>query len=501
MLISSDLVNHFSQDRNLEELFGSLSEKLPVEALLVMHRDLVELLQISSIPDVNWRDLEKAKALFERGKNKKLYQEFLTYLKATPKKKEREGVVVKVSHEEDSQKRSVQDFVHYFNARYKALSSLLLGRPELRSATTVSRILQKRQRETVALIGLVLEKSVTKNGNILLTLEDPTGTLKVLVHKNKPDTFQKARSIVLDEVVGAVGVTGENIMFANSVVWPDTMQKEPKKCPDEVYALFLSDLHVGSNNFLPEAFSKFTTWLQGNAGTDKQRQIATKVKYLFIAGDLVDGVGIYPNQDKELIVQDIYGQYRACAELLAEIPKEITVVVCPGNHDAMRIAEPQPALSKDFARPLYDLPNLLFVSNPGVVTIHRTPEFSGFDVLVYHGHSFDHFIANVDELREQGGYDRADLVMKFLLQRRHLAPTHTSTLYVPTREKDPLVIASVPDFFVTGHIHKSSVSHHKHTTLISGSCWQSKTAFQEKVGHHPEPGRVPCVNLHTREVK
>ena len=59
----------------------------------------------------------------------------------------------------------------------------------------------------------------------------------------------------------------------------------------------------------------------------------------------------------------------------------------------------------------------------------------------------------------------------------------------------------IPDFFVSGHIHKSSVSHYGKTTLICGSCWQSTTKFQEKVGHHPEPCRVPIVNLKTRDVK
>jgi len=87
------------------------------------------------------------------------------------------------------------------------------------------------------------------------------------------------------------------------------------------------------------------------------------------------------------------------------------------------------------------------------------------------------------------------------LQRRHLAPTHKSTLYIPDVKRDPLVISSVPDFFLTGHIHKSSVSNYRNVTMICSSCWQSKTTFQEKVGHHPEPCRVPIINLQTREVK
>jgi DNA polymerase II small subunit len=167
----------------------------------------------------------------------------------------------------------------------------------------------------------------------------------------------------------------------------------------------------------------------------------------------------------------------------------------------MRLAEPQLPIYKEFASSLYDLPNVQMVSNPSIVNIAKKSTFPGFDVLLYHGYSFDHYIANVDEIRNNGGYDRADLVMKFLLQRRHLAPTHASSLYIPDTEEDPMIIKKIPDIFCTGHIHKSCVSHYRNITLISGSCWQAKTAFQEKVGHRPEPCRVPLVNLKTRDVK
>ena len=177
------------------------------------------------------------------------------------------------------------------------------------------------------------------------------------------------------------------------------------------------------------------------------------------------------------------------------------MIICPGNHDAVRLAEPQPLFTKTYSASLYDLPNTTIVSNPSVVNFHHSNDFPGFNVLIYHGYSFDHYVAQVNSLRNQGGYDRADLIMKFLLQRRHLAPTHPSNQYVPDNKRDPLVIETVPDFFISGHIHKSVCANYKGTTLICGSCWQSKTAFQEKVGHHPEPSRVPVVNLSTREIK
>ena len=68
--------------------------------------------------------------------------------------------------------------------------------------------------------------------------------------------------------------------------------KEFKKAEDEAYVVFTADLHVGSDVFYKDDFLKFVDWINGNTGSVKQKEIAKKVKYLFIVGDLVDGVGI-----------------------------------------------------------------------------------------------------------------------------------------------------------------------------------------------------------------
>ena len=167
----------------------------------------------------------------------------------------------------------------------------------------------------------------------------------------------------------------------------------------------------------------------------------------------------------------------------------------------MRITEPQPPIYQDFASAIWKLKNVTLVSNPALINIHASEKFPGFDVLMYHGYSFIYYADNVESIRSEGGVDRSDLIMKFLLKRRHLAPTHSSTLYVPDANSDPLVINKVPDFFVTGHIHKAMAANYRNVTTICGSCWQEKTSFEEKLGLHPEPTRVPIINLQTREIK
>lgn len=500
ILVSSDILS-ILEEKDFDKVYRLITDKIKSDSFLFFNKDLNEAINELTNLDINWIDLEKSKVLAEKGREGKVYDEFISYLYTQKAKKKQEKVEIISSYDEDSKKRDIQDFVQYFNARYKAMEKILTSRPELSHLTSINRINNKKEREVSSIIGLVNAKRVTKNGNLILSLEDPTGTINVLVNKNKPELFDEAKDIVLDEVIGVNGTNGQNIIFSNKVVWPEISFKELKKSPDEKYVLFLSDIHVGSHNFLPEAFDKFLAWINRKVGNEKQKEIASKVEYIFIVGDLVDGCGIYPNQDKELDIKDIYNQYKECARLLSKIPQEISIIICPGNHDAMRIAEPQPPLYRDFAQPIYDLPNIVSVSNPALVNIAKSENFSGFDVLLYHGHSFDYFVSNVDSIRNKGGYDRADLIMKFLLKRRHLAPTHASTLYIPYVSEDPLVIKKIPDFFATGHIHKSIAANHKNITLVSGSCWQSKTSFQEKVGHNPEPGRVPIVNLNTREIK
>ncbi|MFH1637741.1 MAG: DNA-directed DNA polymerase II small subunit [Candidatus Woesearchaeota archaeon] len=406
------------------------------------------------------------------------------------------------SYNENSIKREIKHFVMYFRKRYETMRKILETRLELQGAVSIARLSSKTARDNVALIGLISEKNITKKGNTLVTMEDMTGSIKVVLRKDNKEMGKAINELVLDEVVGITGVADNGIVFAREIYFPDIpYSKELKKSPDEVHAAFISDFHVGSNMFLPSQLERFISWINGNVGTDEQKKTALKVKYIFVAGDLVDGVGIYPEQDNELVIKEIKEQYKECARYLSMIRKDVKIIVCGGNHDALRLAEPQPVLDIRFAAAISELPNVTVVSNPSYVNIHASDGFPGFDVLMYHGYSFDYYASNVDSIRTAGGYDRVDLIMELLLRKRHLCPTHSSTLYIPDQDRDPLIIEKIPDFFVTGHIHRSKVSSYKNVTTVCCSCWQAKTAFQEKTGHNPEPARVPIVNLQTRMVK
>lgn len=406
------------------------------------------------------------------------------------------------SYEKTPGKHTVQDFVRYFIIRFKSLEKLLRSRPELTGLTSISRVKTKTDKEKVSVIGMIIEKHETKNGHIILSIEDLSGSIKVLINKDNADLIAMASDFVLDEVIGIVGRANSDIIFSELILQPDVpYSKELKKSPQDHYAIFSGDTQFGSHDFMHKEFHRFLLWINGKLGTAKQREIASKVKYFIHVGDVVDGVGIYPGQEEDLSIKDIKSQYALAAEYLKKIPSHIKIIICPGNHDVGRIAEPQFPIEREYAKDLWDLPNVIMVSNPSYISLDVSNDFSGIDVLLYHGGSLPYYADNISSIRSKGGLKCSDEIMVHLLKLRHLAPSHGSTLYVPDILEDPLVIDPLPDIFITGHIHRSQTKSYRNITCINSSTWLDINEDQEKRGIEPQPCRVFAISLKTRELK
>ena len=395
-------------------------------------------------------------------------------------------------------KISVGDFTTHFRNRYTILKNILLNRAETVDAISISKLNMMGTSERTTVIVMISDIRIFPSGSVRLEIEDLSGSTTAVISGKREDLKFLASQLVLDDIVALRG-SGTKTFFVDDIIWPDIPEKQVHKTQDEVYAAFSGDIHAGSNMFLPKNFTQFIKWLRGEIGDNRQKDMAAKTKYVFFAGDIVDGIGVYPGQDKELTITDIYKQYDEAASFLQQIPDDKEIIICPGNHDGMRLAEPQAPLYKDFAAPIYELPNVINVGNPSYVNIHGTAGNPGVDVLLYHGYSFDRLINWIEPLRLAGGYDRPDKIIEFLLKRRHLAPVYGSTPALPMKE-DALLIKDVPEIIATGHIHKAKIARYKNILTISASCWQDRTSFQEKVGHHPDPAMVPIVNLKTRKV-
>jgi len=419
--------------------------------------------------------------------------------KIEPQSESDSNVEIINSFKPKKHKLELKDWTSYYNNRYEQIRDFLKARPELNNCLTISRVLSSPNDEFVSTIGIVRDVRRTKKNNYFIELEDSTGEINVIVTSRNKDVFSSASEIVFDEVIGVVGVKSNNFLFANNIIFPDIPNLEEKNSPEDVNAVFISDVHIGSKMFLEKEFQKFIDWVNGRIGNKKHVEMAEKLKYIFVVGDLVDGVGIYPFQEKELSIKDIYKQYEVFSEYISQIPEHIKIIVSPGNHDAVRLAEPQPIIDKEFIGSLKHMKNVIMVSNPYTVNIHHIDGFDGFKVLGYHGYSYDYYANNIEKIRNAGGYDAVDELMKFLLKKRHLTPVHQGNPIIPM-EFDHMVTNSAPAIFVSGHIHKSKVGTYKNVINVCSSCFQSRTVFQEKVGHHPEPARVPIINLKTRKI-
>ena len=388
---------------------------------------------------------------------------------------------------QDTSKKSytsgeLENLISYFKSRYEKLANILSKRPELRNFTKIADI--NDGMDSLSLIMMVREIRTSKNGHKIVEFEDDTGNMSILFSKNNEELFNEAEKLVRDEVVGIIANKSDDSSFgfAQEIIKPGVLNIAEKEMDFGI--VFLSDVHIGSLTFLEDAFQRFIDWINCEAGDEDQRRVAEDIKYLIIGGDIVDGIGVYPNQDKELAIKDITEQYNEAARFLGNIRSDIKIIIAPGNHDASRVAEPQPAVPEEYAKALYELDNVEFISNPGVVSL------DGINVLIYHGRSFDDLVMAIKSFE----YEKSDEIMVELLQKRHLAPIYGERTPLASELEDYLVIDEVPDVFHTGHIHINSYKKYKGIHLINSGTFQTQTEFQKIYNINPTPAEVPVLH-------
>jgi DNA polymerase II small subunit len=375
------------------------------------------------------------------------------------------------------EKNRFEDFFPYFRDRYTRLSEILRSRLNPVPIEALVRSTRYRQEECM-IIGMVLDVRTTAKGHRLVDLEDPTGQIPVLFNKDRPG-FGDAERLLPDEVIGTRGKLSQDgrLLFAEQLVRPDVpLTHAPFTSNRPGKAVLISDIHAGSSTFLREAWDRFTDWLPSSGAG-----------YLLICGDLVDGIGIYPNQEEELTIRDIYEQYQNLAELMAAVPREMAIVISPGNHDVVRPSEPQVAIPEEFRKGFP--PNCRFVENPALLSLQ------GVRVLMYHGRSIDDMIG----LIPMASYSRPEEMMVEMLERRHLAPVYGRRTPLSPEPKDRLLIDPVPEILHTGHVHTSGITRYRGVLGVNAGCWQGQTKFQKQVNITPTPGRAVVVDLHTLE--
>ena len=392
-----------------------------------------------------------------------------------------------------SKKIEVKDFVQHFRLRFESIKNLL-EKKDLDNLSSIRRI--GTNNGVYSIIAIVSNKRITKNKNLLIEVEDLTGKSIVLVNRENKVLFQKASNLLLDDIV-VFRVSGSSeMLFVNDIIYPEISLEKERYSDFDEYIAFSGDFHIGSKMFLEKNLLKFIDWINGDIGDVRQKTIARKIKYLFLTGDNIDGVSCYPGQEKFLNIKTCRGQYQKVEEVLCKIRSDVQIIICPGQHDAVWIGEPQPIISEKWAPGLHKMKNVHLVPNPALVQID-----GGFKILMYHGASINHFINELPDVRLSIGHGKPTMVVREMIKRAHLAPIHGLMDYIPCEKEDPLVIRMVPDIIATADQHRAEVDSYNNILMVASSCWQSITPFEEKVGNVPDPCKVPLFNLKTREIK
>jgi len=388
-----------------------------------------------------------------------------------------------------------KDFFKLFDSRYKKTLKILSIRSESRQIRKIKQIKDLRNKsrfsslsnenergklvDSVFVAGLIMFKRNRKN-DVELVIDDTTGSLPVVCRTR--ELINEASTLVLDQMLMLeISLTKKNSndFVIKDIMFPDIPEHVSSKSGTESYVALISDLHVGSKYFMEKEFYDFLGWLSSDD------DFVRKIKFICIAGDIVDGIGIYPNQDRELIDININSQMSYAAALLQKIPKRMHVFLIPGNHDPGRRALPQSALTN--LRNFQQLENFSIIGNPSLVELNKVK------LLMFHGQSLDDVIATVPGL----SYSKPVEAMKVLLRSRHLSPIYGNRTPIAPESEDMLVIDDVPDVFHAGHVHTTQVGRYKGTLIVNSGAWQKQTKFQQTMGITPTPGICLLVNLAT----
>ena len=382
---------------------------------------------------------------------------------------------------------SLAEFQKHFRNRYEKISRIL--RERLGAVTDVLSALKLREGQDAYIIAAVLEKSESKKAWIL-RVDDPSSEATIIAPKNG-DVASIAEKILPDSVIGFKVQKHERSLIAREIFLPEIALRNVEKTDLDAYACLISDIHVGSKHFREDLFESFLDWLNREGDPE-----ARKTRVLIIAGDAVDGIGVYPNQDKELEITSIDEQFRRLSRLLAEIPEHVTIMIGVGNHEPVQKALPQPPLQEKYRSILKRSGRqIVFLGNPAWIKL------SGRPFLVYHGQGLDDVIQIIPGFSHSTLKNDIGKVLELLIRHRHLCPIHgESTPLLPT-EEDLLVVDKIPSVFHSGHVHVAYAGSYQGIRMINSGTWQEQTSYQRNVGLEPTVGTAILVNLGDLSIK
>lgn len=382
---------------------------------------------------------------------------------------------------------SIQNLIAYQKRRYARYLEIIKTNHSLRCreypVVTGGTIKRLNPTQRGVLIGMIEDIRETENYKIL-SVVDSQGITSVSCEKTLLDskylTVGGFIGIVVEAAYKKPTIDSETTVLANifryqraknryiakELLYPGFKDKAKVKSVWNEGIAIISDIHVGAHTHIESDFLNFIEWLNG------QRDI----KYLLVAGDLVDGRWIFPGQELELKIKEILEQYHALGRALGGLRRDITLVVGMGNHDGMSNRKEVQIWPEDVKNvlTLYKK-QIVFVSNPGYFKIRD------YYFLMYHGASADPLISRCESL----SYEEPTTIGQLLYRYRNLCPCTDKIPILPTTRLYHVVPEEV-DYLLLGHVHRRGALVMKDgRQIVCGGTWQYLTPFQEKLGFVP----------------
>lgn len=368
-------------------------------------------------------------------------------------------------------------YVDMFRSRIEKMSSIIRSRPDFFQIEKLNAVKTPTSNKKVLakVVGLVVSKKLSGDYTSL-TLEDDSGYLRLMC---TDEAMRKVEDILIDEFVLVEVESLPRGYYARNVYHPDLPERVKRTSSKKIYAIFVSDLHVGSMGFDEATFLKLIDWLNGDYG---ELEIVSRVGYLILNGDLIANPLA---RDGRLNEMGVGTYYDMLAGYLSKIKRPVKIFIVPGETDATRMALPQPAIIRKYAKRLYEMKDVLMLGNPSMISLN------GVTVLLYHGQGLD----DVFRQLQSATASKPTTGIRALLRARHLAPTYGGlTLLAPERE-DLLIIDPVPDIVHCGHIGIPDEDTYRGTLLLSTPSWNvdMKPAARSQ-------GKAALVDLSTFDV-
>ena len=239
ILLDSEVLGLFSEVNDLEsvklvieKIKNHTHQRIITKNIFGENKDQVNQLFLT-LPKKNQKKFEKLKIKLglsieisreQEFKSSKIDQDNLLIKSIKVNQEEINDVKILSIDPPLSRKLVVVDFVKHFRNRFSEMRNILQNHAELENLVSINKISGNRQ--GISIIGMISDKKITKNKNLLFEVEDLTGRIRVLINQNKPEVYKKAKEVCLDSVIGFKCSGNERIVFANEIIFPESILSE-----------------------------------------------------------------------------------------------------------------------------------------------------------------------------------------------------------------------------------------------------------------------------------